>query len=233
MPLLDAAGKRVYLMDLPGVGESDSPKRPYSIEDFDLFVERFLEEVVKERANIISESILSNSVLNVAANRPELVRRVITINPSGVYSLNEGPSAREQALYDRLYNDDEAATLFYKNLLSPNSLRFFLAFGFYDDSKIDENLLQDFLVMKDRVNQRFLTLSFVGGQLYRTFEESSTGVFLPVLALFGEKYENFQDNRIARKEDFEAIRPYFTYKEISNSGSSIQREIPRTQLRKY
>ncbi|MEC7277636.1 MAG: alpha/beta fold hydrolase [Bdellovibrionota bacterium] len=114
LPLLDAAGKRVYLMDLPGVGESDSPKRPYSIEDFDLFVERFLEEVVKERANIISESILSNSVLNVAANRPELVRRVITINPSGVYFLNEGPSAREQALYDRLYNDDEAATLFYK-----------------------------------------------------------------------------------------------------------------------
>jgi len=226
LPLLDAAGKRVYLMDLPGVGESYSPKRPYSIEDFDLFVERFLEEVVKERANIISESILSNSVLNVAANRPDLVRRVITINPSGVYSLNEGPSAREQALYDRLYNDDEAATLFYKNLLSPNSLRFFLAFGFYDDSKIDENLLQDFLVMKDRVNQRFLTLSFVGGQLYRTFEESSAGVFLPVLALFGEKYENFQDNRIARKEDFEAIRPYFTYKEILNSGASIQRENP-------
>lgn len=226
LPLLDKAGERVFIMDLPGVGESDKPKRSYTIEVFDNFVEKFLEEVVGERANLISESILSNSVLRVASKRPDLVRRVITINPSGVFSLNEPPSPRENGLYNRLFNDDQGAIAFYKNLLNPNSLRFFLAFGFFDDTKIDEDLISDFLVMRDNVDQRFLTLSFVGGQLYRTFEDSSAGVFVPVLALFGEKYEAFQDNRIARSEDFAAIRPFFDFKEIPNSGASIQREQP-------
>jgi pimeloyl-ACP methyl ester carboxylesterase len=227
VPLLDAAGKEVYLMDLPGVGESDKPKRAYSIEDFDLFVERFLEEVVGERANVVTESILSNGALKVSSTRPDLIRRLVTINPSGVYSLNEAPSPREQALYDRLYNDDQAAIGFYRNLLNPNSLRFFLAFGFYDDTNIDEDLLADFSVLRDNVDQRFLSLSFVGGQLYRTFEESSENVFIPVLGLFGAEYENFQDNRIARAEDFKAIRPFFEYQEIPKSGSSVQREKPQ------
>jgi pimeloyl-ACP methyl ester carboxylesterase len=46
------------------------------------------------------------------------------------------------------------------------------------------------------------------------------------LAIFGKEYESFQDNQIARAEDFKAIRPYFEYVEIEKSGSSVQREKP-------
>ena len=148
------------------------------------------------------------------------------INPSGIYSLNKEPSDRENALYTRLFADDEAAIDFYQNLLNPNSISFFLKFGFYDDSLVNDELISDFIVMRENLEQRFLTLSFVGGQLFRTFEESSEGVFLPVLGIFGAEYEAFQDNRIARAEDFAAIRSYFEYVEIEESGSSVQREKP-------
>lgn len=232
LPLLDAAGERVYILDLPGAGESDKPKRAYSISDFDKFVEIFLTEVVKERATVVSESILSNSVLKVSATRPDLIRRVITINPSGIYSLIDGPSTREQALYNRLFNDDNAAIGFYQNLLNPNSIRYFLQFSFYNDALIDNNLIADFVALRDNVEQRFLTLSFVGGQLYRSFEESSDGVFVPVLMLFGKEYEAFQDNKIATAQDFLNIRPYFEAFEIENSGSSVQREKPEVVANK-
>lgn len=226
LPLLDAAGKEVFIVDLPGAGESAKPKRAYSIEDFDLFVERFLEEVVKERANLVTESIASAPALKVASTRPDLVRRVAMLSPTGIFSLNEPPSAREQSLYDRLFNDDAAAIGFYQNLLNPNSLRFFLAFAFFDDSLIDDDLLADSSVMRDNIDQRFLTLSFVGGQLYRTFEESSRDVFVPVLGIFGAEYEPFQDNPVATAADFQNIRPFFDYVEIPNAGSSVQREKP-------
>ena len=227
VPGLEAAGKKVYIMDLPGVGESEKPKRAYSLEDIDLFVEEFLETVVKLRANLVSESILSNSVLRLASTRPDIVRRVIIINPSGISSLVDPPSAREQGLYDRLYANDEAAIAFYQNLLIPNSIKYFLSFSFYDDSLVDDELVSDFSIMRSNIDQRFLTLSFVGGQLYRSFEDSSNGVFVPVLGIFGEKYEAFQDNEISTKDDFEAIRPYFEYVEIKDSGSSVQREKPQ------
>lgn len=223
---LDAAGKSVYLMDLPGVGESDKPKRAYSIADFDKFVENFLIEVVGERANVVSESILSNSVLKVASTRPDLVRRVSIINPSGIGSLKDPPSDRENALYNRLFNDDRAAIGFYQTLLQDNSLQFFLRFAFFDDALVNEQLLDDFRVLRENVDQRFLTLSFVGGQLYRSFEESSENVFVPVLAVFGAEYEAFQDNPISRASDFAEVRPFFTYLEVEGSGASVQREKP-------
>jgi pimeloyl-ACP methyl ester carboxylesterase len=226
VPELEAAGKEVYVMDLPGVGESDKPKRSYSIEDLDRFVEIFISEVVGERANLVSESILSNAALRVAAERPDLVRRVVALNPSGIYSLVEPPSAREQNLYDRLYNDDEAAIGFYSNLLTPSSVKYFLGFSFYDDSLVSGQIVEDALAERSNFDQRYITLSFVGGQLYRSFRESSEGVFVPVLAIFGSEYEAFQDNKIARAVDFKAIRPYFEYREIANSGSSVQREKP-------
>lgn len=226
LPELEAAGKEVYILDLPGAGESDKPKRAYSLEDFDQFVETFLDEVIKERVNIVSESILSNAVLKVSAKRPDIVRRAVIINPSGIYSLVDPPSQRELALYNRLFNDDNAAIAFYKNLLNPNSIRYFLSFGFFDDSLVNDSLIADFVAMRENTDQRYLTLSFVGGQLYRSFEESSEGVFIPVLGIFGKEYEGFQDNRIARAKDFKAIRPYFEYIEIPKSGSSVQREKP-------
>lgn len=226
LPLLDQAGQRVYIVDLPGVGDSDKPKRSYSIQDLDLFLERFLETVIQERTSVVAESLTTLSSLKVAAERPDLVRRLILVNPTGVNSLNQPPSAREQQLYDRLFNDELALDQFYQNLLVDNSLRFFLRFGFYDDSLVNDELLNDFRAMRTNIDQKYLTLSFVGGQLYRSFEESAENVFVPTLLIFGAEYENFADTQASTAADFRAIRPDFEYLEIEKSGSSVQRERP-------
>lgn len=225
-PLLDQAGQRVFIIDLPGVGESDKPKRPYSISDLDLFLERFIATVIKERTSVVAESLMTLSSLKVASQRPDLVRRLILVNPTGVNSLNQPPSPREQQLYDRLSKDEVALDQFYKNLLVDNSLRFFLKFGFYDDSLVNEELLNDFRAMRENLDQKYLTLSFVGGQLYRPFEQASENVFVPTLLIFGAEYENFADTKAATAADFQKIRPDFEYLEIAKSGSSVQREKP-------
>ena len=231
LPLLDQAGARVFILDLPGAGESDKPRRFYTIEDLDLFVENFLAEVVKERATVVTESLAGTAALKVSSLRPDLIRRLVLVNPTGVNSLASAPSQRETRLFDRLSNDDAALLAFYDNLLNDNSLRFFLKFGFFDDSLVDEALLDDFRVMKPNVDQRFISLSFVSGRIYRSFEESSQNVFVPVLALFGAEYENFQETKPSTAADFRAIRPQFDYVEIARSGSSVQREKPEEVAR--
>lgn len=226
LPLLDQAGAAVYIVDLPGVGESDKPKRPYRIEDFDQFIEKFIEIKIKKRTTIVAESLLTASALRVSSLRPDLVRRLVLLSPTGINSLHLPPSSREQALYDRLFNDEASSDQFYQNLLVDNSLQFFLKFGFYNDELVNEELLNDFRVMRPNLAQKYLTLSFVGGQLFRPFAESSKNVFIPVLAIFGQEYEVFADNEPSTAEMFKSVRPDFEYLEIPGSGSSVQREKP-------
>lgn len=226
LPKLDAAGKAVYIVDLPGVGESAKPKRSYEMADFDLFLTTFLSEVIKQRTTVVAESILSVSALKVAGDRPDLIRRLVLLSPTGVSSLNTLPSEREQNLYDRLYNDEIASEVFYKNLLQDNSLNYFLKFAFYNDDLVNESLLNDYRAMRDNVEQKYLTISFVGGQLHRTFESAAQNVFIPVLNIFGKNYEVFAEGKLSTAEMFKAIRPDFDYLEIEDCGSSVQREQP-------
>jgi pimeloyl-ACP methyl ester carboxylesterase len=226
LPLLDQAGQAVYIVDLPGAGESSKPKRAYTLEDFDLFVARFISEVIQKRTTVVAESILSASGLKVASLRPDLVRRLILLSPTGLNTLHQPPSDREQKLYERLYADEVASTVFYQNLLIDNSLKYFLKFAFHNDALVNESLLNDYRVMRENTQQKYLTLSFVGGQLYRPFVESSNDVFIPVLSLFGKNYEAFADSPISTAAMFKAVRPDFEYVEIENCGSSVQREQP-------
>jgi hypothetical protein len=82
-----------------------------------------------------------------------------------------------------------------------NSLQYFLRFGFYDDNLVNDNLLNDFRRARNNPEQKWLTLSFVSGQIYRSFEQSSQNVFVPTLVLFGAKYEAFGDTHIACDEN--------------------------------
>jgi pimeloyl-ACP methyl ester carboxylesterase len=231
LPLLDAAGAAVYILDLPGAGESAKPRKSYSIADLDAFVEAFLVDVVKRRATVVTESLTGTSALKVASNRPDLIRRLILLSPTGINSLAQPPSVREQRLFERLWNDDAALIAFYDNLLNDNSLRFFLRFAFSNDALIDEDILNDSRAMRPNLDQRFLTLSFVAGRFYRSFEESSANVFIPVLGIFGADYEPFQETPPSTASDFRAIRPNFDYIELPKSGSSVQREVPAAVAR--
>jgi pimeloyl-ACP methyl ester carboxylesterase len=227
LPLLDKANQKVFILDLPGTGESAKPKRPYRMEDLDLFLERFIATVIKARTTVVAESLMTASALRVSALRPDLIRRMVLLSPTGVYSLNSPPSGREQQLYDRLFNDEVASTQFYNNLLVDNSLRYFLRFAFFDDSLVNEDLLNDYRAMRGNTEQKYLTLSFVGGQLYRSFQDASENVFVPALLIFGAEYENFADNKAAKAADFMKFRPDFEYLEIAGSGSAVQREKPQ------
>lgn len=226
LPLLDKAGKKVFILDLPGTGESEKPRKFYTIQDLDLFVENFLSEVVRERSTVVTESLAGTSALKVSSKRPDLIRRLVLLNPTGINSLATGPSMREERLFERLSQDDAGLIAFYDNLLNDNSLRFFLKFGFFNDSLVDEDLLDDFRVIKKNIDQRFISLSFVSGRIFRSFEESSRDVFIPVLGIFGKEYENFQETKPSTASDFRKVRPEFDYIEIPLSGSSVQRERP-------
>ena len=229
LPLLEAQGARVYSMDLPGAGESAKPKRLYDIEALDRFVGSFLKEVVKEPAVVVAESLLGQAVLRASTQVPNQFRRIVLLSPAGFANLREPPSERENALFERIWNDEAAGKSFYDNLLSDNSLRFFLAKAYYNDALVNEERLEESRLARRNPEQRWLTFNFVAGKFFRPFEDAAKGVFIPTLAIFGANAEavGYDPSRVERPEPFRQARPDFEFLVIEECGQAVQREKPQ------
>lgn len=225
LPLLDESGARVWIMDLPGAGLSEKRKRIYTLEMLDAFVEAFLGEVVQEPAQVVAESVMGASALRASAHRPELFQNVVWISPTGVSLLSEEPSSKQTGFFDRLWSDDAAAIEFYGQVLAAPSVKYFLEQSSYDDARVTEELITQHRLALNDLDSRYLTLSFVGGKIWRKFSDAASGVSVPVLLIFGENAEapaaGFPVERIERFLD---IRPDFSGRSIMSSGTSPHAE---------
>lgn len=227
LPLLDQKA-RVFVFDLYGAGENaPKEKKNYSMEEFDRFLEAFLDNVVREPAYLVSESLLGASTQVVAGKRPELVEGLVLLSPTGINSL-AAPSPRQDQLYERLYNNDWIGNLFYNALFTRLSLNYFLKKTVYDDDLIDDLRLKESKLAGENTNQKWLSLSFVGGQLYRSFKKAARDVQVPTLMVFGQEAESVSsdDSLLERPEEFLEIRPDYELLEIPKCGQSVQREKP-------
>ena len=225
--LLDDRGARVVTFDLPGVGESDKPRREYTMADVDQALTAILTAFVKEPAIVVTEQILSLSALEVSKHHPELFSRLVLLNSPGVLYLAGAPSQRQKDLYTRIMSDDKTGLSFYQSLLQPDSVRFFLKQAYHDPALVTDARVDDITATAQILDQRWITFSFAGGNIYRSFADASAGVFIPVRALFGEFQKSPTFSGPPETLDlFKAIRPDFDYVLVKDAGGLVQREKP-------
>lgn len=233
---LDETGAPVFIMDLPGIGRSSKPKTTYTLDKIDQFISQFLTEVVGTPAHVVAEGITTLSALQVAAENPDLFKSLVIISPNGITSLESPPTEEENQAYQRLLQTDDAAT--WVNLLLPETIRFFNEAGFSQPSFLEKNgdiLVEERLIQRPNIEQRWLSYAFIFGQLFRPFEEASQNVKVPVLAIFGADYKpippspNTNNPQIEpeRAEQFRQIRPEFKYLEIPQASGLVAREQPQ------
>lgn len=228
-PYLDAKGFRVYLFDLLGAGDSEKPKQKYDIEKLDSIIEGFLVHEVKQPSIVVAESLAGVSVLEVSKRQPNLVQKIVLLQPTGVNTLARSANEREQTLFDQIWNNEEVGLSFYQRLLAPESVEKYLKRSVYNDSLIDTLRIQESSMMRQNVEQRWLTFSFVGNQIWRRFDEAVKGVKVPVLGIFGANAEPIgdEDSGVERAAEFKAIFPAMDVQELKDTGASVQRERPQ------
>jgi pimeloyl-ACP methyl ester carboxylesterase len=228
-PLLERAGAKVFIVDLPGTGaNAKSVKQIYNIEVFDRFIENFIEEVIKVPTSVVTETVMSSSALTVAAKRPDLIDSLVLISPTGINSL-AAPSAGQTQLFPMLWNDEAFGENFYNSVFEEKNLRFFLEKTVFDDSLITADRIKETQAAGKIEAQKWITLSFVGGKITRSFAEASMNTNVPTLLIFGEKAESPGSDQalLEKPEQFLQIRPDFNLKVIANSGQSTHREKPQ------
>lgn len=85
-PVFDYLSKRykVYAFDFPGFGRSDLPLKVWGIKEYGKFVMQFFESVHIEKANIIAHSFGGRVAIWLAANFPEMVKKLVLIDSAGI-----------------------------------------------------------------------------------------------------------------------------------------------------
>jgi pimeloyl-ACP methyl ester carboxylesterase len=232
---LDKTGAPVYIMDLPGVGRSAKPKTTYTLEKIDQFIAQFLAEVVRRPAHVVASGATTLSALKVAGQQPHLVKSLAIISPNGIKTLSSPPTAGQNQAYQQALQTDDAAI--WVNLLLPANIRLFYEAAFSQPSFLQKNgdiLIEEGLIQRTNIEQRWITYAFVFGQFFRTFAEASQGVKVPVLAIFGADYKPIPANppiEPDRAEEFRQIRPDFKYLEIPQASASVSTEQPEAVTR--
>jgi len=81
---LDEKKYRNYLIDLPGFGQSPSPKTPFSIEDYAMLVYNFAKKQGIESAIIIGHSFGGRIGIVLAAKHKDLVKKLVLVDSAGI-----------------------------------------------------------------------------------------------------------------------------------------------------
>lgn len=84
LPLLPALarGHTVVVPDLPGHGESTRPRASYTPAYFARVIHRLLDELAIDRADVVGNSMGGRVALEVAAELPDRVRRLVLLDPA-------------------------------------------------------------------------------------------------------------------------------------------------------
>jgi pimeloyl-ACP methyl ester carboxylesterase len=120
---------RVFAPDLPGYGRTDKPRARYTVPYFARFVERYMDDRGLRAAAIVGASLGGRVALELALERPGLVRKLVLVNTLGLGRPQVKASQMAYGLVS-IPRVGEAAMKFARGVLRwapPNVIRRFAA----------------------------------------------------------------------------------------------------------
>lgn len=169
-----ATRRTVYALDLPGFGFSDRSDRRYDIRLYTDAIHDMLDVVARdhrgEGIDLLALSLASEFAARAVVERPERVRSLAMITPTGFERGAErrrGPaqSDREVPGVYRAVAFPLWSQALFDALVSKPSIRFFLQKTF-GDKRIDEGMLEYDYLSTHRPGARFAPLAFLSGRLF-------------------------------------------------------------------
>ena len=162
----------VYAPDWLGYGLSDKPRIKYTAAQYIEQLLQFLAEVVKEPCTLIASSLATAYAVQVAADQPELVEKLILVCPTGFRHLSKAPDAGTEAAY-QLTHLPLLGTSIYNGLTSMAGLRYYLMNQtYFDPSYVDDALLTHYSIAAHQYGAQNAPPSFFSGYLNHSVAEA-------------------------------------------------------------
>ncbi len=154
-------GKRpVHALDLPGFGFSDREPARYSPEFYAGAIQDWLEhEVQGQPADVVALSLGAEFAARAAMERPDLVRSLALISPTGFSSRPAGGIGKNLESWPA-----PLAQAFFDLLVTRPAIRYYLGKSF--EGPVDEGLAAYDYATSHQPGARFAPLRFLSGRLF-------------------------------------------------------------------
>jgi pimeloyl-ACP methyl ester carboxylesterase len=182
---------RVLAPDLLGFGFSDKPATvPYSADLYVELLTDFLREVAGGGAHLVASSLGAAYCVHVAYERPELVRSLVLVAPTGAGGqLRARPGMTGAAFYGLLQSPVLGAS-FYNVIASERSIRDYARRElFYDRRRATPRLVAQYYATSHQPGAQHAIAAFLSGYLNTDTREAFARLRQPVTLVWGKQDE--------------------------------------------
>jgi pimeloyl-ACP methyl ester carboxylesterase len=187
----------VYALDLLGYGESDRPARRYQASDYIALIGAALERIGAPTV-LVASSLGAAYAIAAAAERPQLVRALVLICPTGISQLADPPSPAMRAFYRVLRGP--VGQLLFRGLVSRGGTRYFLRQQAYaSDASLDAETVDGFYRSSHRPGAIYAPICFLSGWLNCQIGAQFAQLTQPILIVWGRQATT---TPVARADEF-------------------------------
>ena len=81
----------IWLIDLPGFGRSDIPKKAFSVSDYSNIIKEFIEKLEIEKPTLLGHSVGGRIALKLASQNPQILDKLILEDSAGIRPKRDIP----------------------------------------------------------------------------------------------------------------------------------------------
>jgi pimeloyl-ACP methyl ester carboxylesterase len=202
-PAVAKAGYNVYAIDLLGFGKSSRPKIRYTQELLVGQIVSFLETVIQKPTVIVANSLTAAYSIRIAAERPDLVKALVLIGPTGYERLTR-PQDEGRVRSFNIFSG-VLGTVLFGVITTDNWQEYFLLDAYRDRESLTPEVLASYDQNLKTENAEWVIYSFISGNLDQDVKPYWSALTTPTLLVWGQQDGNFL--RASDAEDFLVARP--------------------------
>jgi pimeloyl-ACP methyl ester carboxylesterase len=162
-PTISYSGYNVYALDLLGFGRSSRPAIRYTQDMHISQIASFIETKIGQPTILVANSLSAAYSIRLAAERPDLVKALVLISPTGYSELSR---AQDQSRINQFNNlSGFLGEALYSIVLADNWQRFFLLDAYASDASLTPEVLKVYDQNLKVPNAKWVVLSFISGNL--------------------------------------------------------------------
>lgn len=154
----------IYELDLLGCGNSDKPNITYINYMYVQIISAFIKEIIQTKTNICAAGLSSSIVLMTARFYPDLINKIIIINPTSIEKLLKTATTQNK-IESQLLEIPILGTFFYNCKMSKSSIEDYYKYVcFYNDKNVSSKTLDIsyYNAHSQHSNGKYLLSSIIG-----------------------------------------------------------------------